>query len=249
MFFHAKINLLEGGNHYWWNYSEFELVDELISPYVNGQIIPVNLNGHIVLLNMKTVKFLKVYKTPEKLVSANPLEIPSEIEKSEFELFECTEDLLDKIRIAHFSRTKKSFLELSFTKPQKQIFVIMKFGDRLMDSAYQGVIKPLIKEFGYRPIRIDEVEDSGKISDQIFETIASSKYVLADLSGERPNCYYETGFAHALGKEIILCIRKEEKIHFDLSHNRFIVWETEADLRQSLKKRLKMLLEPEKKTN
>ena len=34
--------------------------------------------------------------------------------------------------------------------------------------------------------------------------------VLADLTGERPNCYFEAGYAHALGKQLILTIRKGE---------------------------------------
>jgi hypothetical protein len=65
------------------------------------------------------------------------------------------------------------------------------------------------------------------------------------LSGERPNCYYETGFAHALGKEIILPINTKDKIHFDLSGHRFIQWETESDLRKGLKKRVDFILEQE----
>jgi hypothetical protein len=61
---------------------------------------------------------------------------------------------------------------------------------------------------------------------------------LADLSGERPNCYYECGFAHALGKEIILTVAAKEPVHFDMAGYRFLVWETEAELRRRLKERL-----------
>ena len=117
----------------------------------------------------------------------------------------------------------------------------MKFGDKFLDSAYEGVIRPVIDNFGMQPLRIDELQDSGKVTDQVLESIASSRYILADLSGERPNCYYEAGFAHALGKELILSIRTEDKIHFDLAGYRFIQWETEADLRRELIKRFTSL--------
>src|SRR5262249_5794314 len=85
----------------------------------------------------------------------------------------------------------------------------MKFGDQLLDSAYQGVIQPLGAEFGYQVLRMDEIQDSGNITSQILENIASSKIVLVELSGERSNCYYEAGYAHALGKEIIFCIKAD----------------------------------------
>jgi hypothetical protein len=119
----------------------------------------------------------------------------------------------------------------------RQVFVVMKFGDKALDSAYKGAIKPLIEEFKYSPLRIDEIEDSGSVTDQILNQIARSEIVLADLTGDRPNCYYEAGFAHALEKEMIFTILKGSKPHFDLADYRFIEWETEEDLRVELRKR------------
>jgi len=42
--------------------------------------------------------------------------------------------------------------------------------------------------------------------------------ILDDLSGERPNCYYEAGFAQALGEEIIFAAQQKYTIHFDLAN-------------------------------
>jgi TIR domain len=119
----------------------------------------------------------------------------------------------------------------------RQVFVVMKFGDKTLDSAYEGAIKRVIEEFKYSPLRIDEIDDSGSITDQILNQVARSEIVLADLTGERPNCYYEAGFAHALEKEMIFTILKPNKPHFDLAIYRFIEWETEEDLRVQLRKR------------
>jgi hypothetical protein len=55
--------------------------------------------------------------------------------------------------------------------------------------------------------------------------------ILADLSGGRPNCYYEAGFAHALGKAIIFAAQQKYTIHFDLANYRFIGWQNQADYR------------------
>jgi nucleoside 2-deoxyribosyltransferase len=124
-----------------------------------------------------------------------------------------------------------------------QVFVVMQFGEKALDSAYEIIIKPLVSEFGLKALRIDEIQDSGKITDQILSEIARSRLVFCDLSGERPNCYYEAGFAHALGKEIVFAVRKDDAVHFDLAGYRFIVWETELELRDELKKRLVALRE------
>ena len=75
----------------------------------------------------------------------------------------------------------------------------------------------------------------------MLENIAQSKIGIAELTGERPNCYYECGYAHALGREIIFVIRKGESIHFDLSTHRFIQWDTEDELRRKLRRRLDAL--------
>ena len=119
----------------------------------------------------------------------------------------------------------------------RQVFVVMKFGDKTLDSAYRGAIKPVIEEFKYSPLRIDEIEDAGSITDQILDQLARSEIVLADLTGERPNCYYEAGFAHALEKEMIFTILKSSRPHFDLAAYRFIQWETEDELRTQLRQR------------
>jgi nucleoside 2-deoxyribosyltransferase len=137
-----------------------------------------------------------------------------------------------------------AFKELAtYLATPRQGFVVMKLGDRLLDATYELVIRPVLQEFNISAMRIDQVEDSGVITDQILQHIERSALVLADLTGERPNCYFEVGYAHALGKEMILTIRKGEKIHFDMAGRRFIEWESDVDLRDKLRRRLEALKE------
>jgi hypothetical protein len=239
MYFHAKLSYSDG-NHFWWNYSKEEMIMTLVVPFINGQIVPANLNGYTCLLNMKNVTFLRIYKTQEKLIAERGF-TPADFDHIDFELNDCTQEIIETRGEIEAASNAKSLLQKAFSLIEDQVFVVMKFGDRFLDSAYYGAIKPVIQEFGFKAIRIDEIPDSGSISDQILEAIAKSRYVLADLSGEKPNCYYETGFAHALGKELILCIRKDEVIHFDVHNYRFIVWETEEDLRNALRKRFESI--------
>lgn len=240
MKYHAKLEY-EGSKHYWWNMAKDALTTELLVPFVNGQVIPIKRRGAKALLNLKSVTALTVYKTKEKLEKLPAGGVPPALKTEAFEKNDCTMELLSEVRTAQAVGAARSVLQKGLAVPKAQVFVIMKFGDPTLDSAYEGVIKPIVKEHGFKALRIDEVQDAGRITDQVLEEISVSRFVLADLTGERPNCYYECGFAHALGKELILTIASEEPVHFDLAGYRFIVWDTEADLRKKLRARLAAL--------
>ena len=239
-YFHAKLEF-NSDRHYWWNMDEESMRDRLLLPFINGHVVVVSRNEEQKLLNMKNVTLLVVYKTDSELKSTDEKSIFDQINHDSFSENECTEESLNNAIIDQSSEASSSLIQKSLASPKKQVFVIMKFGDAMLDSAYEGVYEPVCNEFGLECIRIDKIEDSGKISDQILTAIAESKYVIADLTGNRPNCYYECGFAHALGKELILTNNKTDDVHFDLAGYRFIQWETESDLRRKFKKRLKTL--------
>lgn len=131
----------------------------------------------------------------------------------------------------------------SIVRSRRQAFVVMKLGDKTLDSAYEGVMIPTLDNSGFSAVRIDSFENSGKIKNQILDEIYNSEVVLADLTGERPNCYYEAGYAYALGKEVILTAKNGTNVHFDLIANRIIFWDTESDLRVALNNRLKAIRE------
>jgi nucleoside 2-deoxyribosyltransferase len=190
---------------------------------------------------MKNVTHVTVYRTAKKLTTPAGKGHPAMFDTDKINKFECTAEIIKELKVEHAAISTRSILQKTLSPTEPQVFVIMKFGDDELDSAYEGVMKPIIEEFGLRAVRIDEIQDSGKITDQILEYIASSKYVLADLTGERPNCYYECGFAHALGKELIFTIKGNQGVHFDLAGYRFITWNTEADLRRKLRQRLNNL--------
>lgn len=63
--------------------------------------------------------------------------------------------------------------------------------------------------------RADDIEHDGAIAPRIVHEIERSDFLFADLTGARFSVYYEIGFAHALGKLVIL-FRKRAAIHFDL---------------------------------
>ena len=59
---------------------------------------------------------------------------------------------------------------------------------------------------GFEAVRTDTRPPSNthQIIDEIHDHIQTCGFVIADLTNERPNVYYEIGYAMALGKKLIL---------------------------------------------
>jgi hypothetical protein len=62
----------------------------------------------------------------------------------------------------------------------------------------------------------------GNIMHQVWREIRRADVVVADLTGENPNVFYEMGLAHALGKSIIMIKQKNTpRVPFDVSNHRY----------------------------
>jgi hypothetical protein len=237
-YYHAVIRFQK---REWWSNQDYdELLRSLVIPYISSQVRLVDRPYGKVVLNFHIANFLSVFRTDYKLPEGFE-KAWGEWSESEFRENDYTEQIIKEALKIKWAAKTKSPLELGFLPTKRQVFIIMKFGDKVLDSAYEGVIKPTVRKFKYSPLRIDEVQDGGRITDQMIEEIARSEIVLTDLTGERPNCYYEAGFAHAIGKEMIFTIKRGATIHFDLAAYRFIEWETEDELRRELSKRFNLI--------
>lgn len=239
MYYHLYLEF-NNKNHKLWNLDIDSIVQEYIVPILNNQFILLRrAEGEEYITAFSS--FI-VYKTDGPLSLQSGEIAPSVLGTPGFKTFACTGDILQEARRRKVSDIwMQSIMRRASGQPRNAVFVIMKLQDPELDSAYNRVVKPIFESFGVAVERADNLQDSGPISYAILELIASSRFVYADLTGARPNCYYETGFAQALGKSIILAVREPKDVHFDLGHYRFLTWSTESDLQNRLIARLTAL--------
>jgi len=105
----------------------------------------------------------------------------------------------------------------------------------------RNAIKEMFERFGIRAITADEIEHEGVITDRILNEIDTSEFLLADLSYERPNVYYEIGYAHSRGKRVTLYRQAGTKLHFDLAHWNCPEYRNATELKALLGKRLEAI--------
>ena len=77
-------------------------------------------------------------------------------------------------------------------------------------------------------VRADDIFAPGPIINDILRSIQESDYIIADLTEQNPNVYYELGLAHASGKPVILITQNIDSLPFDLRHQRIIEYSDTA---------------------
>ncbi len=128
---------------------------------------------------------------------------------------------------------------LQSTTPKPFVFVLMPF-DRSFDDIYKFGIKGAAEQVGAYAERVDEQIFTEGILDRIFSEINKADVVVADMTGRNPNVFYEVGYAHALGKIVLLVTRDANDIPFDLQHQQHTVYGGSIDtLKSELARKLR----------
>lgn len=117
------------------------------------------------------------------------------------------------------------------------------------DEIYALGIREACKAAGAHCERVDEQMFDENILEHIYNQIAKADVIVADMTGQNPNVFYETGYAHALNKRVILLTQDRQDIPFDLSHYTHIVYGGKIlPLRGDLERRIRWCIENPKES-
>jgi len=101
------------------------------------------------------------------------------------------------------------------------VFVVMPFGVKGgidFDKVYSDYIKLALEGEGYEVFRADEERCGGNILEDMFQELLLADLVVADLSIDNPNVWYELGVRHALRSSgTVLIQSKRDYQPFDLA--------------------------------
>ncbi|MHB1545933.1 MAG: hypothetical protein ACYCSB_02285 [bacterium] len=129
-------------------------------------------------------------------------------------------------------------------------FVIQPFDNGgSFDKRFNETLKPAIVETGLKAYRVDEDPKVSIIIESIEENIDNSEVVLADISEDNPNVWFELGLAIKSKKDVILICsaNRGDKFPVDVQHRKIIKYNTQSQsdfdkLKTEIKDRINLVL-------
>lgn len=109
-----------------------------------------------------------------------------------------------------------------------------------LDDVYDAY-KDCFSRFSITAVRANDIEHEGVITQRIIEEIKTSEFLVGDLTNARPSVYYEIGYAHSLGRRVILYRKKNTSVHFDLAGYNCPEYKNMQELKTILLKRLEVV--------
>ena len=108
-------------------------------------------------------------------------------------------------------------------------FVVMPYGtkDQIdFNRVYGDLIKPALETAGFEVFRADEEMRAGDIRTDMFQELLLADLVVADLSIDNPNVWYELGVRHALRARGVIGIRcRRDYMPFDVYTDRALKYQ------------------------
>lgn len=128
---------------------------------------------------------------------------------------------------------QKEKMELD-TSQENSVFVIMPFSQDFTDVWKGGIEKAAMAE-GFNPIRVDMINKSTNITDDIVSSIERCRLAIVDVTNNNPNVMFELGYALAKDKPNIIISQSADDLPFDIRNIRTIIysntWSGIEDLR------------------
>jgi len=123
------------------------------------------------------------------------------------------------------------------------VFVAMPFAPEFEDVYEFGIYAP-VRKAGLACERVDQASFTGDILAKIKERISTARFVIAELTGARPNVYLEVGYSWGKDVPVVFLARRDEQLHFDVRTQKCIVYASIGQLARELERLITGLLPP-----
>lgn len=97
---------------------------------------------------------------------------------------------------------------------------------KTVDDYFAGVVRPVVEdELGFQLVTVDGSDNKEPfINQDIFNRLHRSSVVVVDVTGERPNCFIELGYALGRGLPTMVCAHQPTELPFDTKPIPTLFW-------------------------
>jgi hypothetical protein len=113
-------------------------------------------------------------------------------------------------------------------------------------AAAYAAIRDECSRLGLNLRRGDDNVGSGFVIRSVTALIERAEFIIFDLTYERPNVYYELGYAHGVGNEaedILLLAAAGTRLHFDIAPLQARYYDSIDELRRIVRDGLRAMIE------
>lgn len=109
-----------------------------------------------------------------------------------------------------------------------KVFVVMQVGAKdsterkRADEIYKYIVAPAVDSVGLVPYRSDLDYAPGAITPRFLSELLAARVVIADLTGNSPNVFYELGIAHSFVCPLVSIADSAKSLPFDAKDERVI---------------------------
>jgi hypothetical protein len=234
-------NSLESSNIQF-EWSTFLAETERIIPVVVGGVRPSDIEGP--LAEYQAVDLSDDYdrglqKIIDNLRSAEKSHEPPIADS--IDIAKLVDERLDEVVDSRIDRRLKELGLSTAAEPRvidtNLVFVVTSFSAD-MEPAFEA-IQEAAESVYLRAERVKDVPGDFIISAKIMDMIERAYLIVVDVTHDRPNVYFELGYARGHGKRIITIVREGSEVHFDINHWTSILYADSRPLQKSLVERFR----------
>ncbi|MDH4318619.1 MAG: hypothetical protein OEV64_09540 [Desulfobulbaceae bacterium] len=121
-------------------------------------------------------------------------------------------------------------------------FIIMALNlkDPTQEKTRDFIVEAL-QEVGLRAEMTNGWSEMEMVSQSVLEQVKAAHLIIADLTNNKPQVYYNAGYGQALGKIVVYIAKKGSKIKIDLPDSDIIYYSNPPHLKAQFKKKINAL--------